>query len=140
MFEKNLKDQRGFSLYLGVVMLSLILAIALIISNLFLIRMQLSRDILSSVAAFYGADSALECAQLEISKQTNNNPGINCSDLRNVIMNACSAVSMSNTAGSDPEPGIVTGGVVCDGTNSNITSMTSSGEFRGTKRSIRVDF
>jgi Tfp pilus assembly protein PilX len=136
-----LKYQRGVSLYLSIIMLSLIFAIALIISDLFLIRLQLSRDILNSTAAFYGADSALECAQMEITKQTVSNPAITCSasnpNLKNLIVNNCGSIVMSNGA----EAKIISTDITCttDGTD-RVASIRSTGAFKGTKRSTKVDF
>ncbi|KKR10056.1 MAG: hypothetical protein UT37_C0006G0023 [Parcubacteria group bacterium GW2011_GWA2_39_18] len=130
--------QGGVSLYLGIIMLSLIFAIALIISNLFLIRLQLSRDILNSTSSFYGADSALECAQLEITKQTTINPSIDCPSLSNLIITSCSQIPMDNITGADLKPGIISDGVSCSvGT---ISSLRSAGSFKGTKRSTEVVF
>ena len=129
------KYQKGVSLYLGIIMLSLIFAIALIISNLFLIRLQLSRDILNSVPSFYGADSALECAQLEITKRTTANPEIACSSLKDYIMRACEQISMSNMVSPD-SAGIID--VTCNG--DALGSLRSVGSFKGTKRSTEVSF
>lgn len=140
MILKKSKNQKGISLYLGIIMLSLIFAIALIISNLFLIRLQISRDILNSTSAFYGADSALECAQLEITKQTVLDPSINCSSLSGFITTNCSQIPMDNITGTDPKPGIVAGGVACDAGSGTISSLRSAGSFKGTKRSTEVNF
>ena len=135
------KYQKGVSLYLSIIMLSLIFAIALIISDLFLIRLQLSRDILNSTAAFYGADSALECAQMEITKQTTIDPLITCSvsnpNLKNLIPDNCRSIVMSNGA----EVKIVSADITCTtDVTDNIASIKSSGSFMGTRRSTQVDF
>lgn len=134
---KNIfKNQKGISLYLGIIFTALIFAIALMIANLFIIRIQLARDILSSVAAFYGADSVLECAQLEITKRTTANPEIPCSppsspNLQDAIIDACRNNMMQNST-------TIGVSVACSG--NSISSVSSHGSFGGVKRSTRVDF
>ena len=139
MILKKFKNQEGVSLYLGIIMLSLIFAIALIISNLFLIRLQLSRDILNSVPSFYGADSALECAQLEITKRIIIDPEITCLSLKDYIMGsangACKQIPMSNMVSPD-SAGIID--ATCNG--SVLGSLRSAGSFKSTKRSTEVSF
>ena len=57
---KFLKEKKGISLYLVIIISTLILAIGLGISGLIISQMRIAREIGHSVVAFYAADTGIE--------------------------------------------------------------------------------
>lgn len=56
----NVKLKKGIALYLSVMIMTILLAIALGISTIFLGQVDLMRDLGYSVVAFYAADAGIE--------------------------------------------------------------------------------
>lgn len=127
-------------MYLGVMIMALIFAIALAVSNMFVVRMQLARDITSSTAALYASDSALECAQYVIDQQSIAQPAVtSCSVLSapgGAILNHCGSLSFSNGSTAS----ISQGDIICNNLNDTIKSIKSIGNFSGVSRSAEVDY
>lgn len=60
--KKNVHTQKGISLVISLMMMTLLLSISFSISNIILRQIRLTNISTNSQTAFYAADSALECA------------------------------------------------------------------------------
>lgn len=139
------KNQKGISLYLGIIILSLIFAIALVVSDIFIIRLQLTRDIISSITAFYAADSSLECVQNLIAnaQTTTCNGFINNASPDSIYLSRCANFGSDLDNGATAIISQTKNDITCDANNPpNLKSVKSLGVSRGgtTARSAEVDY
>lgn len=111
-FEKN-TTQNGIALLLTVVILSIVMLIAVLITNIVTTQLKLSSDINDSVAAIYTADSGVEWQLYQIRKGA-----------------SVAGPTMSNGA---------TLTVTVTGSSPNFT-IKSLGSYRTVKRQFEINF
>lgn len=116
------KYQQGTTLYLGVMIMTILLAIAFGLSSIFLSQTRMIRSMGHSVIAFYAADAGIEEVLVQRSSPSS-------------ICTEPSPCSLDNNATYYIV--IETPGVDCDGTNYCITAV---GAFKETRRAIRIEY
>ncbi len=117
--------ERGQALVLTVLLLAVILAIALAISNIFVVEIRLSGDVTESVKAVMAADSGIEWMLFKERKVLPEDP----SPSFNGWPCGGSACSLNNGA-SFAVTKVVNGG----------TDLVSIGDFQKTRRGLRVSY
>lgn len=108
-------NQKGIALLLTVVIMSVVMLIAVLISNIVITQLKLTGDINDSTAAIYAADAGVECQLYNI----RHSASLNCNQL---IMTNNATITTTKT-----------------GTSPNFT-IKSLGSFRTVKRQFQVDF
>ncbi len=116
---KHNDNQKGVALLLTVVIMSVVMLIAVLISNIVITQLKLTGDINDSTAAIYAADAGVECQLYNIRRGAS----LKCyTDGGQIIMSNGAAISTTKT-----------------GTLPNFT-VKSLGSFRTVKRQFQVDF
>lgn len=132
---KKVREERGVALYLTMVIMGLVFALAIGVSSVLLREIQISRDIARYTPALAAADAGLERALYEIRK--------------NSSFDSCPTLS-SCTIGSAENPVVTDGGgtyyvVVVDTgvswcTDAAQICIRSFGSFQGTNRALEAAF
>ncbi|MBI2624793.1 MAG: hypothetical protein HYW70_00435 [Candidatus Nealsonbacteria bacterium] len=104
--------QKGVSLYLTVILMSIIMATALGISSILISQLKTIRDVGNSVSAFFAADTGIEKALL------------NGQSVSGVLSNGAAYSVVLTPAGGS-----------CSGQN---YCLKSQGEYRGTIRAVEI--
>ena len=115
-------SQKGVSLYLALMIMSVLLALALGISSIFLGQAQTLRQMGYSVVAFYAADTGIE--EVLVNRAA---PSSTCTDV--------SPCALGN--GADYFLTITAAGPNCSAYNYCIKSI---GEYQGVKRAIEISY
>lgn len=113
---KNIKNQKGTTLLLALLILAVIFAIALGVSQIILNQIKLTGRTGDSVLAFYAADSGVECGLYEILK------------------------NQSNICSSIQKPQTLPNGATIVGWVSTTSSVDVVGEFYFVRRGIKVEW
>lgn len=114
------KNQKGLSLYISIIIMSILLAIVLGISTILVSQLKIIKGIEHSVIAFYAAETGIE--QVLVARV---NP-ISFNGYSGVLANGASYEIIVFASGSD-----------CPAPNFCINSI---GDFRGAKRTIQVSY
>ncbi len=117
-FKKKKQNIKGASLFLAMLILAAVLAIAFGISSLLLREIKLSKDVVSSLKAYYAAEAGIERKLYEIRKNNNFND----------IAFPCS-VELSN--GSSYGVDVTTG---------NPTRIKAYGCYKNTRRAVEISY
>ncbi len=116
------KQQQGTTLYLSLMIMTILLAIAFGLSSIFLGQTKMIRSIGYSVIAFYAADTGIEEVLMQRAS-----PSSICTEL--------SPCSLDN--GATYYIVVKTPGVDCDAANYCITAV---GAFKETRRAIEIEY
>ncbi len=120
-----LKNQKGLSLYLAVVIMAIILAMILGLSAILVGQIKTMGKIGDSVIALYGADTGIERELKE-----NNLSGYSYSGCLDVNGNGCSVTDCPGDLSDQ--------GDACYKIKRTASGIESVGYYRGVKRAIRV--
>jgi hypothetical protein len=132
--------EKGISLYLAVVIISILLAIVLGLGAILFYQLQMTKEIGNSVVAFYGADTGIERALYD---------EINCfrqTDIFNCPLYGCSPDNNGDGYCDGVEENYDTGEIVLDNgakyqvqsTDIPVRTFYSKGIFRETSRAIEI--
>jgi len=115
-------SKRGTSLYLGLMIMTILLAVALGVSTIFLGQMKSIREMGYSVIAFYAADAGIEEVLMNRS-----NPSSPCTE--------SSPCSLDN--GSEYYINVRASGSNCE---ANYYCVKSVGVYKGIRRAIEITY
>jgi len=122
MLNINLKNNKGVSLYLGLVIMAIFLAIALGLTTLLIGQLGIIKGMGDSVVAFYAADTGIE----RILTMRDNLPEPSDPPLTDTLPNGASyEVTVAKAGGN------------CNADNYCLKSI---GSFRDTKRAIEITY
>ena len=116
------KSQKGITLYLALAIMTIVLAIALGLSTIFIGQTKMIREMGYSVIAFYAADTGIEEVLVDRA-----NPSSICTELSPCSLGQAKYY-LDIKADTDPE---------CDADNFCIKSV---GSYRETKRAIEIEY
>ena len=122
MLGNNIKAQSGIALYLAIVIMTILLAIGLSISTIFLSQIKTTKEMGYSVIAFYAADTGIEKALTQRSDPTPLN------NYSATLSNGASYTLSVSSGGSG----------TCPATNSYC--IKSIGSYQETRRAIEITY
>ena len=126
-------SQKGISIYLAVLIMTVLLGISLGISTIFIGRLESIKGLGTSVMALYGADTGIELALYEDRK--------NCIDLLADARRTClqnilpTGVQPPLSNGATYELELTAPGANCPGTTYCVKSI---GRYNGAQRAIQI--